>query len=64
MKKVLLLLGFFAFFALTSTTTSSCSRKSGCITAENAQVKTNRKGDLPSKGGSSQLFPKKMRRNR
>ncbi|NUN99789.1 MAG: hypothetical protein HUU01_04145 [Saprospiraceae bacterium] len=42
--------------------TSSCNRKSGCPAYENATVKANRKGELPSKGGKSGLFPKKMKR--
>jgi len=41
---------------------SSCNRKSGCPAYENATVKANRKGELPSKGGKSGLFPKKMKR--
>jgi|GEM_PF-289538 len=45
-------------------TTTSCSRKSGCITAENAQVKTNRKGELPTRRGKSSLFPKQMRKKK
>lgn len=39
-----------------------CSRKSGCPTAENAtKGTTNKKGELNTKGGKSNLFPKKMR---
>lgn len=41
---------------------SSCNRKSGCPAYENATVTANRKGELPSKGGKSGLFPKKMKR--
>lgn len=41
---------------------SSCSRKSGCPAYEHATVKANRKGELPTKGGKSGLFPKKMKR--
>jgi hypothetical protein len=41
---------------------TACQRKSGCPTAEYTQMKTNRKGELSSKGGKSQLFPKHMRR--
>lgn len=36
----------------------SCNRKSGC--AYNTKPKTNRKGELKNKKGSSKLFPKKM----
>lgn len=42
--------------------TSSCSRKTGCPANENVHVKPNRKGELPTKGGSSSLFPKKMQK--
>jgi hypothetical protein len=41
---------------------SACQRKSGCPTAEYTKVKLNKKGELSSKGGKSQLFPKNMRR--
>ncbi len=42
----------------------ACQRKSGCPATESAQVKTNRKGELSTKGGKSQLFPKQMRSKR
>lgn len=59
MKRFLYLL--FAL-ALITAPASACQRKAGCPASENANVKTNRKGELPTKGGKSQLFPKKMRR--
>jgi hypothetical protein len=37
----------------------ACSPKSGCPAAENATIKADRKGELPTKGGSSQLFSSK-----
>jgi hypothetical protein len=40
---------------------SSCSRGSGCP-AETANVKPNRKGSYTSRKGSSNLFPKDMRK--
>jgi len=43
-----------------TTTTSSCTRKTGCKISENAGVKANRKGQLPTKKGKSGLFPKSM----
>lgn len=60
MKK-LLLICLLASIALSF---GACQRKSGCPATENAQVKTNRKGELPTKGGKSQLFPKQMRGKR
>ncbi len=52
------LLFLFAFF----TALSSCSRKTGCPANESLHAKTNRKGDLSTQRGSTQLFPKKMRK--
>ena len=39
-----------------------CSRKSGCPINDSAQVKTDKAGNYKSAGGSSNLFPKEMRR--
>lgn len=39
---------------------NSCSPGYGCEMSDNATVKTNRKGELPTKGRSSSLFPKEM----
>ena len=47
---------------LTTVTTSSCNRGTGCPAQENLRAKTNRKGDLSTKRGQSALFPKKMKR--
>ncbi len=60
MKK-LLLICLLAGIALNF---GACQRKSGCPATERAQVKTNRKGELSTKGGKSQLFPKQMRGKR
>lgn len=49
--------------AFMTVTTSSCNRKAGCPAVENAHVKPNRKGELPTRGGKSQLFPKKFYKN-
>lgn len=63
MKRIIF--GLSLIFALSILfTTTSCSRKSGCITAENAQVKTNRKGELPTRRGKSSLFPKNMNKKK
>ena len=46
MKKLLCLLCLFAFFALSSTLMTSCSRKSGCPMNEKMGPKTNKQGQL------------------
>lgn len=62
MRRFLVLFTFSALLILMGISTTSCNRGYGCP-AVDTQVKTNRKGKLPSKGGSSTLFPKKMRKN-
>ena len=59
MKKRYLLLSlcFLIGFGLSQT---ACSQKTGCPVNENAQIKPNRKGQLPTKRGKSSLFPKRM----
>jgi hypothetical protein len=47
---------------LVVSTQSSCKTKEGCPINEEAHVKPDRKGNLPSGGGRSQLFPKNMRK--
>ncbi len=59
MKKFLCLL---LAICIAGSLSSACQRKAGCPATENAQVKTNRKGELSTKGGRSQLFPKDMRK--
>ena len=49
--------------ALFTLPASSCQRKSGCPVNDDAKAKVNRKGEYSKKGGSSNLFPKHMRRN-
>jgi len=61
MKKLVLLILLFVFVCGSATMTS-CSRKSGCPAYDSAKAPTNRKGELSTKGGNSNLFPKKMRR--
>ena len=52
----------FAIFLISSTASiQSCSRKSGCQ-YNDTKADTNRKGELKTKGGSSTLFPKKMKK--
>ena len=54
-KRIFLCLSIF-FFGLA---VSSCSPKAGCPASENAVAKVNRKGELSSKRGKSQLFSAK-----
>lgn len=42
---------------------TSCSRKYGCPAYQTTKTEVNKNG-TPKKGSSSQLFSKKMRRNR
>jgi hypothetical protein len=61
MKLRNLVLPVFLAFAVVGLT--SCgSNKTGCPVNENAHVKTNSKGELPTKRGKSNLFPKNMRK--
>lgn len=53
---------FLSFIILgSSITLPSCSRGSGCP-SENANARPNRKGVYPSRKGSSNLFPKDVRK--
>lgn len=51
----------FACLSFVVISQSSCKTKEGCPTNEYS-AKTNKKGEFKSRGGSSQLFPKKMRK--
>jgi len=62
MRTFTLLFFLLAATLFTAGTTSSCSRKTGCPAYEEAHVKPNKKGKLSTKRGSSNLFPKKMRK--
>jgi hypothetical protein len=61
-KRSFLIFGIFFIFAGLATTSTSCKVKEGCPINEEAHVKPDKKGNLPSGGGRSQLFPKKMRK--
>jgi hypothetical protein len=63
MKRFCYFLLFVLLFA-TTLPTQSCSRKSGCPAYETTKTKTKRGGELRTKRGSSNLFPKKMRRGK
>ena len=41
---------------------SSCNPGTGCLINESAHVKMGKDGKLPTGGGSSNLFDKKMRK--
>jgi hypothetical protein len=60
MRKFLLLLAFGMVGTLLAMTSSSCNRKAACPASEAAHVKPNKNGELPTRGGKSQLFPKKF----
>lgn len=54
---------FLPFLAIFTFSTLSCgSNKEGCPVNDDAHVKTNRSGELPTGGGNSNLFSKKMRK--
>ncbi|MEM9920700.1 MAG: hypothetical protein AAF990_21560 [Bacteroidota bacterium] len=63
MRRYLSLLFFCAFFTFVATSTSSCSKKTGCPVNENAHVKPGKNGQFSTKRrGKSNLFPKNMRK--
>ena len=64
MARLRTFLGLFAAVFLIATTTPACSRKSGCPVNEEAKAKPNKKGEYSKKRGSSNLFPKHMRRGK
>lgn len=59
--RIFSMLALLFFLALTFSVSSSCSRKTGCPAYESTHSKANRKGKAV-KGGSSNLFPKSMRK--
>ncbi|MEM8526880.1 MAG: hypothetical protein AAGG68_19725 [Bacteroidota bacterium] len=58
-KKVYTKLAIFALAAFSMFLAPSCSPKSGCPASENATAQVNRKGELSTKRGKSQLFGSK-----
>lgn len=66
MKKRLYLLLVCSVLLTFSSTMSSCSKKTGCPMNEPGVVgaKTDKKGKLSTKRGSSGLFPKNMRKKK
>jgi hypothetical protein len=61
MKKLIFILGFFLLI-LTLSSTTSCSPKVGCELNESMAPPTNRRGELKTKRGNSNLFDKKTRK--
>ena len=64
MKKLLTLCLFLSFLFITSSTLSSCTKKTGCVINENVHTKTGKKGKMSTKRGKSNLFPKEMRKKK
>jgi len=60
MNKKYIILLFIALMATFST--SSCKTGEGCESTEKYKANTNRKGELSSKRGNSNLFSKKKRK--
>jgi hypothetical protein len=64
MKRILFFLALVSLLTVSTTTMTSCSRKSGCPSYDSANVQTDKDGNFKkTKRGKSNLFPKKMRRN-
>ncbi len=65
MKKIAGFLILFAVLVFSTTTISSCNRKTGCPINENASAKTDKNGQFSAKKrGNSNLFPKDMRKKK
>ena len=64
MRKFLLFCCLFCCLSLTLGTFSSCTKKTGCLVTENVHSKPGRKGQLSTKRGKSNLFPKEMRKKK
>ena len=58
MRKYWVFAGFCAALLFIGFSSASCSPKVGCPANEAAHVQPNRKGELPSTGGHTRLFPK------
>lgn len=61
MKSRIPFLIFLALALVIASLSSSCSRKTGCPAYEEVHVKRDKNGN-PKKRGTSNLFPKKMRK--
>ena len=61
--RIIILINLFLLGILMVSTTS-CQRGSGCPAQDAATVRTDKKGKLSTKRGSSKLFPKQMRKRK
>ncbi len=61
-KKSTILLMVMGLFCFSATLISCGGPKSGCPVNEKAKTRVNKKGELSSKKGKSNLFPKKVRK--
>jgi hypothetical protein len=61
MRKYQYFLALLIFIFLLAISGTSCARKVGCP-GDNAAVKVNKRGELPTQKGQSQLFDRKMRK--
>lgn len=61
-RKSSLVLIVATLFCFSGTMSSCGSNKTGCPVNERAKNKVNKKGELSSKKGKSNLFPKKVRK--
>lgn len=64
MKNRIILFSALILLATFLIPSAGCAPKYGCPVYETTQAPTNRKGELSTKGGKSNLFPKHMRKNR
>ena len=64
MRKSYFILFVCAFLGLFLISNSSCQRKTGCPVNERAHVKTNKKGELPTKRGRSSVIPPGMKKKK
>jgi hypothetical protein len=64
MKKIFQLCLSLSLLVFISSVTTSCSKKTGCPINESVHVKTDKNGQMKSKKGKSNLFPKEMRSKR
>lgn len=58
MKNIVKILIISLLCSLSNVTFSACSQKSGCPAYDSLRAPVNRKGELSTKGGKSNLFPK------
>lgn len=62
MKRLFLIGSVFLLLLSGALSTSSCGRKSGCPAYQSLHTDKNKRGELKSKKGKSELFSKKARK--